>query len=119
MRKLARILPLVLLGACSSFTWQGQGGSLTQREKELGLRDVAALAGEYDTEAYWRNQRRRIDGQVNAFSRDLDSVRSTFARHFLNYSESDPYVNHETDRTYLGEIGRFGVSTVGTIVPVR
>ena len=101
MRKLA-ILPLAFaLGACSSFSWSGQNSNLSDEDRSLGLKDVATLSREYSNSRDWQNYRRRVDGRTNALGRDLSSVFSTFDRHLFNYSDTDPYVNFETDENYF------------------
>ena len=114
MRILAPILALVLLGACQSFSWTGEPG-----DPDSGLANVGAMAGQYETESYWRNHRRSIDGLTNALSRDLGGITATFARHFMNYSATDPYVNYETENGYLREVGKWAVSFTNTVIPIR
>lgn len=117
MRKLALLVPLILAAtSCQTpMTWEGSGSGLTEQQRALGIKDVAALNRDYETRAYFRNLRRRMDGTSNAFARDLNSIQSSFGRHFLNYSEDDPYVNHPTDQTSLGHLGRFGLTFVGSV----
>ena len=117
MRKLALLLPLILATtACQGFTWQGQGAGLTDEQRALQVKDIDALAREYDTRTYWAGLRRRMDGRSNAFGRDLNNIQQTFGRHFLNYSVDDPYVNYPSDRTTLGHLGRFGSTFVGSLL---
>lgn len=117
MRKLALLVPLILATtACQGFTWRGQGSGLTDEQAALGVKDIDALAREYDTRTYWAGLRRQMDGRSNAFRRDLANVQSAFGRHFLNYSADDPYVNYPTDRTSAGHLGRFTTTFFGSLV---
>jgi hypothetical protein len=124
MRKLATVLPLtLLLGACSTFTWQGRNAGLTEGQRERGVKSIDTLVQEYESENYWRGMRRTIDGRTNALSRDLGNISATIDRHFFNYSSTDPYVNFETNQTYftgaLHQGGSFvGVNTLPWL-PVR
>ncbi|MBK8977919.1 MAG: hypothetical protein IPM29_18590 [Planctomycetes bacterium] len=99
MRKLALILPVLAgalaLGACQSSEASKSSAS------ELTVADVARMESDYAHERSWSKLRHTIDGRTNAFDRDLGSVWSTINRHFFNYSADDPYVNFETDETYL------------------
>lgn len=115
MRKLALAVMLMPLCACSSFGWEGRGGGVTEDQKARGLQDVASLAGDYETEAFYRGVRRRMDGRNNALGRDLTSIQDFIDRHVWNYNKNDPYVNYPSDTTSLGQFARFGISTVATL----
>ena len=116
MRKLVLLLPLILSAvSCQGFTWEGQGAGLTDAQRAAGVKDLNALAREYETRTYFAGLRRRLDGRANAFGRDLASIQSSFGRHFLNYSESDPYVNYPSSTTSLGHLGRFSTTFVGSL----
>lgn len=112
MPKLALVLTLLPLAACSTFGWEGQGASLTDAQKKRGLKDVAALSSEYESQSFFRSVRRRSDGRNNAFGRDLMKVSDFIDRHFWNYDANDPYVNYPSNTTKLEHIGRFGLTTV-------
>lgn len=118
MRKLALVLCVLPLGACS-LTWEGQGADLTAEQKNRGIKDVAALSSAYETESYWRGQRRRADGINNAFGRDLGKVQDFFDRHFWNYDADDPTVNYPSETGKLEHAGRFGIGLVNGFVAPR
>ena len=110
MRKLALVLPLALLSfSCSNFTWTGQGAGLTEDQAQRGIKDVAALQSEYETETYWASVRARRDGRVNAWSQGFAHLQDTLDRHLFNYSPTDPYLNYPTDSNVILETGRFGL----------
>ena len=115
MRKLALVLALIPLAACSTFGWEGQGAGITKEQKERGIKDVTALANEYETETFFRSVRRRSDGRNNAFGRDLLSVTNFLDRHFWNYDVNDPYINFPSRTTKLEHVGRFGLNTVTSL----
>lgn len=97
MRRTLAVLALALaLTSCKSFTWQGRGGGVDPNAAERGLKDVAQLTSEYETERFWRGVRRAADGRANAIGRDLSNIVETIDRHFFNYSPTDPMVNYET-----------------------
>lgn len=109
-----RILALLLtvsLASCT-ITWKGQGSGLTDAQRERDIKDPIALANAYETNQYFTDLRRRNSGRANAFGRDLRSIGVTIDRHFFNYSETDPYVNYESDTSYLDHMLRFSLSTV-------
>jgi hypothetical protein len=113
MRKLALVLCLLPLAACSTFGWEGQGsGSVTAEQRNRGIKDVAALSGEYNSQQFFRGVRRRSDGRNNAFGRDLMGMTDFIDRHIWNYNANDPYVNFPSDTTKLEHVGRFGLNTV-------
>lgn len=109
-RHLAIVLLSLSLVSCQSFTWQGQNANISAEDRAKGLKDVATLAAEYESEAYWRSVRRRSDGRANAFGRDLNSIQTTIDRHFFNYSPEDPYVNFETNVGAGDHLVRFGTT---------
>lgn len=116
MRKLALLVPLLLATtACQGFTWHGQGSGVTEQQAALGIKSVSELASDYESRTYYRGLRRRMDGRANAFGRDLSSIQSSFGRHFLNYSEDDPYVNYPSNSSSLGHMGRFTTTFVGSL----
>ena len=115
MRKLALVLTLLPLAACSTFGWEGQGGGVTQDQKNRGIKDVAALSGEYNSQHFFREVRRRSDGRNNAFGRDLMGITDFFDRHIWNYNANDPYVNYPSDTTKLEHVGRFGLMTISSL----
>jgi hypothetical protein len=115
MRKFALVLALLPFGACSSFGWEGQGAGITKDQKERGIKDVAALSGEYNSQSFFREVRRRSDGRNNAFGRDLMSITDFFDRHLWNYNANDPYVNYPSDTTKLEHLGRFGLMTASSL----
>jgi hypothetical protein len=120
MRKLALIVPVLLAtAACSNFTWQDQHVNIPDDQLAYGVRDVDTLVREYESAQFYGGVRRRADGVANAFGRDLASIQTTFGRHFLNYSPTDPYVNYKSDTGYLGHLGNFTTTFVTTLVPVR
>lgn len=115
MRKLALVLTLLPLAACSSFGWEGQGAGLSKDQKNRGIKDVSSLSSEYSSQRFFRDVRRRSDGRNNAFGRDLMAIQDFTDRHLWNYNRNDPYVNYPSDTTSLEHLGRFGLSTVSTL----
>ena len=115
MRKLALALLLYPLAACSTFGWEGQGTRLTEEEKKRGLKEVATLNNDYDTQAFFSGLRRRSDGRNNAFGRDLMSISDFFDRHFWNYDVNDPSVNYPSNTTKFEHVGRFGLTVVSSV----
>ncbi len=118
MRKLAFVLCLLPLGACS-LTWEGQGNNLTEEQKNRGIKDVAALSSDFETQSFYRGMRRRTDGINNAFGRDLGKIQTFFDRHFWNYDENDPAVNYPSDTGKLDHSGRFLIGTAAGFVSPR
>lgn len=112
MRKLALALLVLPLASCSTFGWQGQGGTLTEDQKKRGIKEVASLSNDYETQSFFRDVRRRSDGRNNAFGRDLRSISDFIDRHLWNYDVNDPYVNFPSNTTKLEHVGRFGLTTV-------
>ncbi len=115
MRKLALVLTLLPLAACSTFSWDGQGGGLTKEQKARGMRDVASLSNDFETQSFFRSVRRRSDGRNNAFGRDLMNIQDFFDRHFWNYDQNDPNVNFPSNTTKLEHVGRFALTTVSSL----
>lgn len=118
MRKLALVLCLLPLGACS-LTWDGQGNNVTEEQKNRGIKDVHALSSAYETETYFRGLRRRSDGINNAFGRDLGKIQNFIDRHFWNYDANDPTVNYPSDTGKLEHTGRFVLGTATGVVSPR
>ena len=108
MKKLALVAPLLLLSACN-ISWPGQGRG-TNENSTNDVTDVAALQGQYDTQKYFGDLKRRKDGRENAFGRDLDAITATVDRHFFNYSADDPYVNHPSTASAFNHIMRFTIN---------
>ena len=117
MRKFALVLALLPMAACSTFGWDGQGAGLTQEQQQRGIKDVTALANQYDTQTFFRSVRRRSDGRNNAFGRDLMNITNFIDRHVWNYNANDPAINYPSNTTKLEHLGRFGLNTV-TAVPL-
>lgn len=115
MKKLALALMLLPLGACSQFTWSGQA---QPTDGPVTMKDVTALASQYETESFFRGVRRRSDGRNNAFGRDLMAIQDFWDRHFWNYDRNDPYVNYPSDTTKLEHLGRFGLTMATSFPPV-
>ncbi len=115
MRKFALALALLPMAACSTFGWEGQGTSLTQEQRQRGIKDVTALSSQYDTQSFFRSVRRRSDGRNNAFGRDLMSITDFMDRHLWNYDANDPYINTPSDTTKLEHMGRFGLRTFSAL----
>jgi hypothetical protein len=115
MRKLALVLTLLPLAACSSFGWEGQGAGLTPEQKKRGLKDVTALSNEYNSQQFFREVRRRSDGRNNAFGRDLMRISDFIDRHIWNYDVNDMYVNYPSDTTKLEHTARFGLVAVSSL----
>ena len=116
MRKLALVLTLLPLAACSTFVWEGQGAGVTKDQTDRGIKDVAALSNEYNSQAFFREVRRRSDGRNNAFGRDLMGITDFIDRHIWNYNYNDPSVNYPSDTTKIEHLGRFTLMTV-TMLP--
>jgi hypothetical protein len=112
---LALLLPL---GACGSFTWAGHSTGLTDEQRKNGLKDVAALSSEYETQAFFRDVRHRSDGRNNAFGRDLMRIQDFIDKHFWNYDKDDPAVNYPSDTTKFEHFGRFLLVTATSLPPV-
>jgi hypothetical protein len=112
MRTLALSLLICSLSACSTATWKGHGEGLTPEQRRQDVKDISALASQYESRAYFSDLRRRQMGRANAFGRDLRSIGVTLDRHFFNYSLTDPYVNYESDTGYTDHMLRFALSTV-------
>ena len=117
MRKFALVLALLPMAACSTFGWDGQGAGLTQEQQQRGIKDVTALANQYDTQTFFRSVRRRSDGRNNAFGRDLMDITNFIDRHVWNYNTNDPMINYPSNTTKLEQLGRFGLNTV-TAIPL-
>jgi hypothetical protein len=115
MRKLALVLTLLPLAACSTFGWDGQGAGVSKDQKNRGIKDVAALSSEYNQQHFYRQVRRRSDGRNNAFGRDLMSIQDFMDRHLWNYNANDPYINYPSDTTKLEHVGRFGLMTASSL----
>ena len=115
MRKLALVLTLLPLAACSSFGWEGQGAGLTAEQRKRGLKDVASLSSQYNSQQFFREVRRRSDGRNNAFGRDLMAISDFMDRHLWNYDVNDMYVNYPSDTTKLEHLGRFGMTAVSSL----
>ena len=108
MRTLALLLLICCMPACS-ITWKGSGLGVTAEQQQNDIQDVYALSNSYELNAYFANQRRRSMGRANAFGRDLLEIQKTIDRAFFNYSDTDPYVNHETDTYLLDHLHRYTV----------
>jgi hypothetical protein len=115
MRKLALVLALLPLAGCSSFGWEHQNESLTEEQKERGVKDPAVLVNEYNSQQFFRDVRRRSDGRNNAFGRDLMAISDFMDRHLWNYNANDPSVNYPSNTTKLEHVGRFGLVTVTSL----
>lgn len=109
---LALSASVALLASCSSFTWRGQASEASAADASRGLKDMATLTTDYETEKFFAGVRRRMDGRSNAFSRDLDNITATLDRHFFNYSTDDPYVNFPTEYGPVDHTLRTAVKTV-------
>ena len=110
MRKLALVLALLPMAACSSW-----GSGLTPEQEARGIKSVSALSSDYESDAFWTRLRRSADGRSNAFGRDVRNIGDFFDRHFWNYDVNDPYVNFPSNTTKLEHIGRFGLNTVSSL----
>lgn len=115
MRKLALVLSLLPLAACSTFGWEGRGAGVTAEQRDRGIKDVAALRSEYNSQQFYREVRRRSDGRNNAFGRDLMAIQDFIDRHFWNYNANDPYVNYPSDSTKLDHLGKFAVMQASSV----
>ena len=116
MRKLAFAVLLLPLAACQSFTWSGHDNAgLSEEQRARGLKDITSLASAYETEAFFRDVRRRSDGRNNAFGRDLMAIQDFIDKHFWNYDKDDPAVNYPSDTTKLEHLGRFTLVTVTSL----
>lgn len=115
MRKFALALALSPLAACSTFGWEGQGAGITAEQRSRGIKDVAALSNEYNSQQFFREVRRRSDGRNNAFGRDLMSIQDFLDRHLWNYNANDPYINYPSDTTKLEHLGRFGLTAASSL----
>lgn len=115
MPKFALVLLTLPIAACSTFRWEGHGAGVTADQSQRGIKDVAALSSEYNSQSFFREVRRRSDGRNNAFGRDLMSITDFFDRHLWNYNANDPYINYPSDTTKLEHIGRFGLMTASSL----
>lgn len=108
MRNLALVMLFCCLPACS-ITWKGGGLGVTKEQQDRDIQDVYSLSNAYENRNYFSGKRSRSMGRANAFGRDLDMIEATIDRHFFNYSDTDPYVNHETDTYMLDHLHRMFV----------
>ena len=115
MPKFALVLLTLPIAACSTFRWEGHGAGVSEDQSQRGIKDVAALSREYNSQSFFLEVRRRSDGRNNAFGRDLMSITDFFDRHLWNYNANDPYINYPSDTTKLEHIGRFGLTTLSTV----
>lgn len=115
MRKLALVLTLMPLAACSTFGWDGQGAGISAEQNQRGIRSVSALSSEYQQQRFFREVRRRSDGRNNAFGRDLMRISDFIDRHVWNYDVNDMYVNYPSDTTKLEHTARFGLVAVSSL----
>ena len=107
IKKFALIAPLLFVSACT-MTWPGQGRGTAENAHNEST-DVGSLQGQYDTQKYFSDVKRRKEGRENAFGRDLDSITATVDRHFFNYSADDPYVNHPSTASAFNHLMRFTI----------
>ena len=91
--KVAVVAVLFLGTSCSSFTWTGRSGGVDAEAAARGVKDVATLRRDYETQRYWARQRRYMAGRAAAFHEGIDRMAETFDRSFLNYSRTDPTLN--------------------------
>jgi glycogen synthase len=115
MRKLALAIALLPLAACSSFGWESGEAKVTAEQKQRGIKDVASLSNQYETESWFRGVRRRSDGRNNAFGRDLSGISDFIDRHFWNYNVNDPYINYPSNTTKFEHVGRFALVTASSL----
>lgn len=111
MRKLAFVLALLPMAACSSF----RGDGLTDEQESRGIRGVASLSSEYESGAFWSRLRQRSDGRNNAWGRDFMKINDFFDRHLWNYNVNDPTVNYPSNTTKIEHLGRFGLSMLTSV----
>lgn len=112
------LAPFAILLASCNVTWQGQAGGVPREQAERGIKDVAYLSRQYETETYFRQMRQRFDGLSNSFSAGFSNIRDTVDRNFFNYSPSDPYVNYQSalspgdhlGRGFIGAFSGFGMA---------
>lgn len=93
MRRLAKtaLLGALLLGvSCQDFSWTGRSGQVDEEAAARGVKDVESLEREYETQRFWANQRRNMDGRWRALGNGLERVGDTFDRHFFNYPRPKP-----------------------------
>lgn len=85
------LMGLLLVGlSCNTFSWKGSGGGVDLEAAALGVKDVAALEREYDTQRYWSFWRRDLGGHWDAVLSGLHNFHESFDRHFLNYDWDTP-----------------------------
>lgn len=108
MRKLALVLTLLPIAACST-------SGVTKEQRERGIQSVSSLSSKYERDAFFTRVRQRSDGRNNAWGRDLNAIQDFIDRHFWNYDPNDPYVNYPSDTTKLEHLGRFGLTTLTSI----
>ena len=111
MRKLAIVLTLLPLAACSVFG----GDNVTDEQERRGIKSVASLSSQYESDTFYAGLRQRSDGRNNAWGRDLGMIQDFFDRHFWNYDKNDPYINYPSNTTKLEHLGRFGLTTLTSI----
>ena len=111
MRKLALVLTLLPMAACSWF----RGDGLTAEQESRGIRSVSSLSSDYEKAAFRARLRQRSDGRNNAWGRDLSKIQDFFDRNFWNYDVNDPYINYPSDTTKFSHLGRFGLTTLTSI----
>lgn len=106
MRKLALVLTLLPMAACST---------LTSEQEQLGIKSVSSLSSQYERDTFFSRLRLRSDGRNNAFGRDLGKIQDFIDRHFWNYDPNDPYINYPSDTTKLEHVGRFTLTTLSSV----
>ncbi|MBP8300853.1 MAG: hypothetical protein KA020_10835 [Planctomycetes bacterium] len=111
MRKLALVLTLLPLAACSSFS----GDNLTAEQQRRGIKSVSSLSSQYDSEMFYARLRQRSDGRNNAWGRDFAAIGSFIDRHIWNYDANDPYINYPSDTTKLDHLGHFGLDALTSV----
>jgi len=110
MRKLALVLALLPIAACSSW-----GSGLTPEQEAKGIKSVSALSSSYESGAFWTRVRQNSDGRSNAWGRDWRRIGDFFDRHLWNYDANDPYINYPTDTNRIDHLGRTAVSAVSAV----
>jgi hypothetical protein len=80
---------LLVVTSCSTFSWTDRP-VLSEEQQALGVKSVAQLRNEYDTQQYWSFWRDNLNGKFSSFGRGFSNIHETFDRHFMNYDWGQP-----------------------------
>ncbi len=92
--KLALMGLLFVCASCETFSWAGSGSKVDPEAAARGVKDVATLKRDYDSQRYWAFWRKNWDGTWETIGRDLHDFHRSFDRHALNYDWDDPTLGY-------------------------